>query len=405
MAHSRSVLRSGVRTYAGGIAWQISREIFHLNEGAYYWISSVEGDYDMATSLIFSNSQVDKANPSLQVFGNPSFVGEFPVVDLFVNALLYNGVIRSQEGMEIMYEPSNLPIPSFKTPAGRIICDNPSLQDSSALASILTGRQLSQRQLLTVDDSNQEERVEWVTDDCRTICELPRSSIHKWNLLHRGIGAIVTNIDRTKIYLHKRSASKRLFPSKLDMFIGGVSKAKESPICTLLRELQEECGLDLSSLEKGEFENESHVSRSQKRRNKRARSEVSSELAFEDENIDSSSSYNVGAPLKEGPDRKFGRSWISSSSSPSSSSCSFSPSVTSAGSWISYIGQTDVHTDYNHCIVDCFLIQLSDQRIEQGFSFTDGEIEWGKWVSLSELNQLLDGDGEQHFVPDGLQVT
>eukprot|EP01035_Chromulina_nebulosa_P027744 gene27744-36525_t len=76
-----------------------------------------------------------------------------------------------------------------------------------------------------------------------------RSFIHKNNLLHRGIGAILLREEYNgdiEIFVHKRASSKRLFPSMWDMFIGGVSSSAESPISTLFRELEEECGLDLS---------------------------------------------------------------------------------------------------------------------------------------------------------------
>ena len=47
-----------------------------------------------------------------------------------------------------------------------------------------------------------------------------------------------------------------------------------------------------------------------------------------------------------------------------------------------------IRTDYNHCYVFVYMIQLS---LDQGNSiqFVDGEIEWGKWITFSELDQLL----------------
>ena len=42
---------------------------------------------------------------------------------------------------------------------------------------------------------------------------------HKFNILHKGIGALVVD-SKNKIFVHKRSKMKKVFPSMLDMFIG-----------------------------------------------------------------------------------------------------------------------------------------------------------------------------------------
>ena len=68
--------------------------------------------------------------------------------------------------------------------------------------------------------------------------------MHNFNILHRGIGAMVFDRER-KIFVHQRAATKRIFPSMYDMFIGGVSTAKEPSFTTLVRELSEEADIDL----------------------------------------------------------------------------------------------------------------------------------------------------------------
>lgn len=217
-----------------------------------------------------------------------------------------------------------------------------------------------------------EELIEWIAEDNNVqnrpvLTWVSRSLIHKFNLLHRGIGAILVNqpqpllptelpiyatsgeqarSDAPMVYVHKRAATKRLFPSNLDMFIGGVSKAGEPAGETLLRELNEECGLD---------------------------------LVVTGNALDGSESD--------------GRNEDSTS--------------------ITYLGETTVKTNCNHCIVDCFQVSLSDRRSSE-IAFRDGEIEWGQWVSFSELQEMIaqssafsSGESETRpfpFVPDGMQV-
>jgi hypothetical protein len=106
------------------------------------------------------------------------------------------------------------------------------------------------------NDHTGDELVEWIAEDNKVqnrpvLAWVSRSLIHNFNLLHRGIGAILVkqpqpspleelplgiastsrepdgvgeNADAPMIYVHQRAATKRLFPSNLDMFIGGVSK-------------------------------------------------------------------------------------------------------------------------------------------------------------------------------------
>ncbi|CAM9399537.1 unnamed protein product, partial [Choristocarpus tenellus] len=89
-----------------------------------------------------------------------------------------------------------------------------------------------------------EELVDWISTDGHIICTLPRAMVHTHNILHRGAGILVQN-DQGEVYCHRRTATKRLFPSMYDMFIGGISGTGESPEQTALRELREELGLGL----------------------------------------------------------------------------------------------------------------------------------------------------------------
>ncbi|KAL3789735.1 hypothetical protein HJC23_006728 [Cyclotella cryptica] len=98
------------------------------------------------------------------------------------------------------------------------------------------------------------EIVDMVNQHGHILGSLPRPFVHSWNILHRGIGMIVTKdtsiLDsanqggrRPEIYVHQRTATKRIFPSLYDMFVGGVSSRGESAELTAAREIAEELGL------------------------------------------------------------------------------------------------------------------------------------------------------------------
>lgn len=103
-----------------------------------------------------------------------------------------------------------------------------------------------------VKDISSVEWVEMVTASGEVLGKVPRPLVHKFNLLHRGIGMFVTkdkpmldhlNGDFPPLYTHRRAATKRIFPSLYDMFVGGVSLADEPPELTARREVAEELGL------------------------------------------------------------------------------------------------------------------------------------------------------------------
>ncbi|KAG7357584.1 NUDIX domain containing protein [Nitzschia inconspicua] len=110
---------------------------------------------------------------------------------------------------------------------------------------------------VVVSSSSDVEWVEMMTGSGQVIGRLPRSLVHKHNLLHRGIGVFVTkdrpidlaSVSATNtmlapdIYVHQRASSKRIFPSLYDMFVGGVSTAGELSEVTAQREVAEELGL------------------------------------------------------------------------------------------------------------------------------------------------------------------
>jgi isopentenyldiphosphate isomerase len=93
------------------------------------------------------------------------------------------------------------------------------------------------------------EMVEMVDRTGAVLGHVPRKLVHQHNILHRGIGIFVTKDDpmegnqRPDLYTHRRTETKRVFPSLYDMFVGGVSLAGEDAFITAQREVEEELGL------------------------------------------------------------------------------------------------------------------------------------------------------------------
>ena len=121
---------------------------------------------------------------------------------------------------------------------------------------------------LTLTSSSEDdggEEIEWVemmSSTNQKVAILPRTFIHKYNILHRGVGVFVTKDRPIKffssgssssssssestfpdLYVHRRVSTKRIFPSLYDMFVGGVSVADEPSYITARREVGEELDL------------------------------------------------------------------------------------------------------------------------------------------------------------------
>ena len=158
---------------------------------------------------------------------------------------------------------------------------------------------------------------------------LPRTLIHRHNLLHCGAGIAVfrrddnvaqgsqerdidnlspINFDNGNIslYVHRRSKSKRIFPSLYDMFVGGVTVAGERMLDTAYREVLEELGLDQGKM-----------------------------------------------------------MMISSSSSPCLYRCT-------------------ICTSYNRCVVDVYAYETSSNEVNN-VKWQKGEVEWGQFVPYTVI--------------------
>ena len=87
-----------------------------------------------------------------------------------------------------------------------------------------------------------EEQVDLIDAENRVVGQAARQRVRSENLLHRGVAILVTNA-RHEVYVHQRTATKDLFPSYYDMFVGGVVAAGETYERSAVRELAEELGI------------------------------------------------------------------------------------------------------------------------------------------------------------------
>jgi isopentenyldiphosphate isomerase len=88
-----------------------------------------------------------------------------------------------------------------------------------------------------------EEIVDVVDEHDRVVGQAPRREVRARNLLHREVAAIVRN-GRGDIYVHRRTATKDVFPGMYDMFVAGVVTSGETYEDAIRRELSEELGID-----------------------------------------------------------------------------------------------------------------------------------------------------------------
>eukprot|EP01041_Mallomonas_annulata_P008066 gene8066-16548_t len=222
-----------------------------------------------------------------------------------------------------------------------------------------------------------EELVDWIAEDGTALVPLPRSIIHKYNLLHRGIGALI--IDRNcNIFVHQRASTKRIFPSMWDMFIGGVSVTQEAADITLIRELSEELGLDFT-----EYMSSSHSPLSHSK-------DLLNESLLSSDKF-SNKTWNQFQEIFHKLFIQNDLDTISNSIIPQDNS-----------NYIKYLGKTIIETSYNHCLVDCYAV-ICSKEMSSSIRFSDGEVQCGKWMSLQDLKDFLQND-EKSFVPDGMLV-
>jgi 8-oxo-dGTP pyrophosphatase MutT (NUDIX family) len=76
----------------------------------------------------------------------------------------------------------------------------------------------------------------------------PRSRVRAENLPHAATAVLLVD-DEGRVYVHRRTDSKDVFPGQWDCWAGGVVTAGESPDQAAARELSEELGVHVPELE------------------------------------------------------------------------------------------------------------------------------------------------------------
>lgn len=87
-----------------------------------------------------------------------------------------------------------------------------------------------------------DERVAVYDPEGAVVGAAPRSVVRRENLWHAA-SSIVVRQGAGRIYVHRRTETKDLFPGLLDVAAGGVVLAGEDPAAGAVRELEEELGI------------------------------------------------------------------------------------------------------------------------------------------------------------------
>ncbi|PWK68862.1 isopentenyldiphosphate isomerase [Streptomyces sp. CG 926] len=87
-----------------------------------------------------------------------------------------------------------------------------------------------------------DEVLDVVDREDRVVGQAPRGEVYARGLLHR-CAFVQARDAQGRIFVHRRTASKLVFPSHYDMFVGGVLGAGESYAEAALREAEEELGV------------------------------------------------------------------------------------------------------------------------------------------------------------------
>lgn len=100
-----------------------------------------------------------------------------------------------------------------------------------------------------------EEMVALYDEDGRAIGEASRSEVRERNLRH-ACAVVVVRDPSGRIYVHRRSESKDVYPGCYDVMAGGVLQAGEEPLVCARREVQEEfgiAGVDLTPIGEADY--------------------------------------------------------------------------------------------------------------------------------------------------------
>ncbi|MFF7896693.1 NUDIX hydrolase [Streptomyces sp. NPDC007907] len=87
-----------------------------------------------------------------------------------------------------------------------------------------------------------DEILDVVDENDRVVGQAPRGEVYARGLRHRCVFVQARDAEG-RIFVHRRTATKLVFPSLYDMFVGGVVGAGESYDTAALREAEEELGV------------------------------------------------------------------------------------------------------------------------------------------------------------------
>src|SRR6187549_1903564 len=94
---------------------------------------------------------------------------------------------------------------------------------------------------------NLDELFVIVDENDQPVGTMPRREVHRLKQRHRAVHLLVVNREG-KIFLHKRSMKKDLFPGVWDSSAAGHVGAGEDYDSTAVRELHEELGITLPAV-------------------------------------------------------------------------------------------------------------------------------------------------------------
>lgn len=87
-----------------------------------------------------------------------------------------------------------------------------------------------------------DEILDIVDENDQVIGQAPRGEVYARGMRHRAVFVLVRD-GEGRIFVHRRTATKLVFPSLYDMFVGGVVGTGESYDGAALREAEEELGV------------------------------------------------------------------------------------------------------------------------------------------------------------------